>query len=214
MPNQKRKSNLRESSSLKVERLIVGQMSANCYLLYDSVSNEAVIIDPGDDAEYIQNKIADLGLTPKAIIATHGHFDHVLASEELKLIYQIPFLINKKDEFILNYASKSYKHFLKQKTELEVGKSNGYLQDNEKIILGRSKIKVIETPGHTPGGICLYCKKDGFLFTGDTLFSGGLVGRTDFKYSNESNLKKSIKKILSLGKNIRCFPGHGDSFSN
>jgi glyoxylase-like metal-dependent hydrolase (beta-lactamase superfamily II) len=213
MPNPKRKSNLQANSSLKVERLIVGQMAANCYLLYNGKTKEAIIIDPGDDAEYIQNKITDLGLTPKAIIATHGHFDHVLASEELRLIYQIPFLVNKKDEFLLEYASKSYEYFLKQKRELSISKPNGYLKDKEKIKLGSSEITIIETPGHTPGSICIFCKKEGFLFSGDTLFSDGFVGRTDFKYSDKTKLDKSIEKIKRIGKESIFYPGHGESFS-
>lgn len=213
MPNQKRKSNLQTNPSLKVERLIVGQMSANCYLLYDRKTKEAIIIDPGDDAEYIQNKIADLGLTPKAIIATHGHFDHVLASEELRLIYQIPFLVNKKDEFLLKTASKSYEYFLKQKRELSISKPNGYLKDKEKIKLGSSEIAIMLTPGHTPGSICIFCKKEGLLFSGDTLFADGFVGRTDFKYSDKTKLDKSIEKIQRIGKESIFYPGHGEYFS-
>lgn len=212
MPSQKRKSKLQAHSSLKVERLVVGQMLTNCYLLYDNKSKEALIIDPGDDAEYIENKINDLGLTPKAIIVTHGHFDHILASEELRLIYKIPLLINQKDEFLLRSAAKSYEYFLKQKRDLSITKPSGYLKDNEIIKLGNDKITVIETSGHTPGSLCLFIKELGIIFTGDTLFAEGYVGRTDFKYSDKKELHESINKISKLGTDIVCYPGHGEQF--
>lgn len=213
MPNPKRKSKPQENSSLKVETLIVGQMAANCYLLYDSKTKEAMIIDPGDDAEYIQNKVADLGLTPKAIIATHGHFDHIMALEELRLIYKIPFFLSQKDETLLKRATKSYEYFLKQKRELPINKPDGYLKEKDKISLGGSEIIILETPGHTPGSISILCPKERLLFTGDTLFADGFIGRTDFKYSSEEKLKKSLERIKSLGENIICYAGHGESFS-
>jgi hydroxyacylglutathione hydrolase len=185
--------------------LPVGQMRTNCYLVYDAKTRECLIIDPGDDADYIVSKISELGLFPQKIVATHGHFDHIMAVNELKLAYKIPFLLNKKDEVLLKWMRKSAVHFIK----VDPGPPpivDQFIEDEEIIGWG---LRVIETPGHTPGGICLYSIKEKVLFSGDTLFAEGHVGRSDFAYCNKEDLKRSVKKILGLPKEVKIFPGHG-----
>lgn len=193
---------------MEIITLQVGQMQENCYLVTDMQTKQTVIIDPGDDADYIERIIADNQLIPRQIIATHGHFDHIMAVLELKLAYNIPFKINFQDKFLVKNMSFSARHFI----GIEPGPPppvEGTLSENNIIKIGSIRLTVLETPGHTPGSICLYNKEDKILFTGDTLFAEGGIGRTDFKYSNHSDLLSSLKKIFRLPANTRILPGHG-----
>lgn len=194
---------------IELHTLPVGSlMRANCYLASDPKTNECIIVDAGDDADYIERIIQDYQLTPKAIVATHGHFDHIMAATELKLAYNIPFMVHKNDEFLVKRMSHNAKYFL----NFDPGPSpqiDKYL--SKEIKIGKEKLKVIETPGHTPGSICLYHKETGIVLTGDTVFAGGGVGRTDFSYSDPNLLRESIKKIFKLPGNTIIYPGHEES---
>jgi glyoxylase-like metal-dependent hydrolase (beta-lactamase superfamily II) len=204
---------------IKLKRLVVGQLKTNCYLVFDDESKAAIIIDPGDDGDYIIRKISDLGLIPQKIIATHGHFDHILAATELQLAYGIPFLLHKKDEFLLSRMGNSAKHFLGVKTD-PAPVVDHYLTEGEKVKIRNfqpkaghpldEKLEIIETPGHTPGSISLYDKLSKFAFVGDLFFADGSLGRSDFKYSDKDALSKSIKKVLKLDDNTIIYPGHGE----
>jgi len=189
---------------MKIERLVVGQLATNCYLAWDEESSEAVIIDPGDDADYILRKINDFNLSPQFVLATHGHFDHVLGTTELKLALNIPFLIHQKDLFLLKRAGETSKFFTGVGGE-PILPPDKFIKEGDKVVFGEESLKVIETPGHTPGGVSFY--SSGFLFSGDLIFAEG-VGRTDFAYSSKEKLEKSIKKILKLPKETIIYPGH------
>ncbi len=193
---------------MEIERLIVGQLQTNCYLAWDKENGEGIIIDPGDDAEYILNRIKDLGIKPKVILATHGHFDHVLAVFELKMALKIPFLIHSKDLFLLKRIDKTADYFTGIKDGL-VPSADSFLKENEEISFGRNfQLKVIETPGHSPGGVAFFSR--GVVFSGDTLFKQG-VGRTDFTYCSQSDLINSIKnKLFELPDKTIVYPGHGE----
>lgn len=188
--------------------LRVGQLSTNCYLL--SSKSQVGIVDPGDDGEYITAQIQKLELFPVWVAATHGHFDHVLAALTLALTYKIPFFIHPKDEFLLKDAHKSALHFTGAKVEPFIIKPD-FVNDGNVLKVGNVNLKVIETPGHTPGSICLYSKSEKVLFCGDLVFENGGVGRTDFSYSSEKDLRDSIKKISKLPKDSIIYPGHGES---
>jgi glyoxylase-like metal-dependent hydrolase (beta-lactamase superfamily II) len=186
--------------------LTVGQLQTNCYLVYNDQNQEAIIIDPGDDADYIMRVISDLEVKPVKIIATHGHFDHLLAASELKLAFKIPFLMHKNDEALLKWMRKSCQYFC----GFDPGpapKIDEYLEDKLKI--QNEKFKIIFTPGHTPGGVTLYNKTQNIAFVGDTVFKDG-IGRYDFPYSDKEELFKSIQKILKLPKETIIYPGHGE----
>lgn len=192
---------------LEVIPLIVGSLATNCYIVFDTSSLEAVIIDPGDDADYIQRIISDRKLHPRKIIATHGHFDHILGVTELQLAYNIPFSLHTRDVFLVRNMRSSAKHFL----GIEVDTPpyiDSELKNEEKI--GKATLCVIETPGHTPGSVCLYQKETKILFTGDLLFAHGVVGRTDFSYSNQKTLDESLSKIFKLPEKTIIYPGHGE----
>lgn len=194
----------------KVVTLPVGQLRTNCYLLIDKKTADTLIIDPGDDADYIERIMTDKKCKPLKIVATHGHFDHIMAATELKLAYNLPFLINKKDEFLVKNLKSSAKYFLGIETD-PPPPINGYLKEKENIELGNNLLEIIATPGHTPGSLCLYSKESNILFTGDLLFADGGVGRTDFSYSSSSDLAASLTKIFHLPAQTKIFPGHGRS---
>lgn len=193
-----------------IHRLVVGQLQTNCYLVIDQEVKEAMVIDPGDDADYIIRIISDLDLNPTKIIATHGHFDHVLAAMELKLAYNIPFMIHKADEFLLARTVSSARHFIGIGAGPHLS-ADKYLPSSNFVKLGATEFEVIETPGHTPGSVSFYSRKDKAVFVGDVVFSGGGVGRTDFSYSSEKKLEKSIKRITKLPKETTVYTGHGET---
>lgn len=197
------------NSQFVIKRLIVGQLQTNCYVLADRNSSEAVIIDPGDDAEYIETILRDLAVTPTQIIATHGHFDHILAAFELQQAYRIPFLIHEADTFLVKRMKETAYYFLKIEVPDLPPQINGKLQAGDTIKIGKKQLNVIHTPGHTPGSTCLCCKEDRFMLTGDTIFAEGAVGRTDFSYSSQKQLMKSVEKILRFPSPTRLLPGHG-----
>ena len=174
---------------MNIQTLVVGAMATNCYLV------DGMIIDPGDDAEYIMSHIST---RPKMIVATHGHFDHIIAAYALQLAYNIPFYIHKDDIFLLSRMQSSAKHFLGLR-HVDPPPTPTEIRD----------IPFIHTPGHTPGSICLYFKKDNILFSGDTIFADGAVGRTDHQYSRKFDLSRSIQTILSLPPETKICPGHG-----
>jgi len=192
---------------LSIKKVTVGQLKANCYIVSDE--DNALIVDPGDDADYIMRVISDEELKPRMIIATHGHYDHILAVTEFKLAYKIPFLMHKDDECLLKNMKSSAKHFsgIKAGPEPKIDK---YIRKGDKIILKNSSLEIKETPGHTPGSISIYNKKANFIIVGDVLFARGGVGRTDFSYSNKRDLKKSIVKILKLPGETVVYSGHGE----
>lgn len=195
-------------ATLKIRTLIVGQLKTNCYLVTDTKSNETIIIDPGDDTDYITQTVSDCKLTPILLLATHGHFDHILALSELKLIYKIPFLMHKTDEFLLARMISSAGFFLHSKPTSQIPTVDRALSDKMLLSVGTITFKVLHTPGHTPGSICLYNEKLAILFSGDTLFASG-VGRTDFQYSSAEKLKNSLTQLFSLPENTVVYPGHG-----
>lgn len=192
---------------MKIERLVVGQLQANSYLVWDVRSEEAIIIDPGDDGDYIIRKINDLGLKPKLIVATHGHFDHILAVPELKLAFKIPFLLHKKDLFLLKRSAETAHYFTGVGADPPL-MPDKFIKEGDLIEFGEEKLKVIETPGHSPGGVALYSRGGRILFSGDTLFCQG-VGRTDFSYGSAQDLEESIDKLFKLPGKTHVYPGHG-----
>jgi hydroxyacylglutathione hydrolase len=196
---------------LKIIRLEVGELKANCYLVYDAKTKDCVIIDPGDEAEFIETKIAENDLNPVLIVSTHGHFDHVLASLELKLAYQIPFLVSEKDNFLLNRAKATANYFKISQENLKTV-ADKFLENSDQIVLGQEKLKVVETPGHTPGSVSFYSPKNKILFAGDLFFADGSLGRYDHKYSSREKLLNSVKRLLKLPHDVIVYCGHGPEF--
>lgn len=191
----------------EIETIIVGPLDVNCYIVWKKGAKEAFVIDPGGDAGEIKSALDKRGLRARYIINTHGHFDHVGADAALKADSGASVAIHPMDADLLKDAHE-LAPFFGQKTPRQAP-PDMLLEDGMLLEAGGLELRVIHTPGHSRGGICLYIEKDGLLFTGDTLFAGS-VGRTDFEGGSMEELMTSIKKkLLPLGDSVRILPGHG-----
>lgn len=196
-------------ASYQVETLSVGQLGTNCYIVFDIKTKDAVIIDPGDDGNFIAEKILSFHIHPHAILVTHGHFDHILGVYELQEILHIPVYMNTKDDFLVQRMKESAQHFL-HRTIVEQ-EPNITPISTKKLSFGTIDIDIIATPGHTPGGVSYVVKNADMVFTGDTLFAHGYIGRTDLSYSRPLDLADSIHTLFALPPFYILYPGHGDS---
>jgi hydroxyacylglutathione hydrolase len=198
-----------------IRRLVVGPLQANCYLFSSRDGLTTAIIDPGGDAEIIIACIEENDLQPVCIIDTHGHPDHTAANAVLKERYGIPLFIHKNDASML---AKS--NMLNVLTDVFFDPSpppDRLLNDGEEIEIGREKLKVVHTPGHSPGSICLLYENAGdripVLFSGDTVFEGS-VGRADLPGGSYEVLIHSLTtRIIPLPPRTRILPGHGPETS-
>lgn len=187
---------------INIEKLRVGPMSANAYVVYGT-SKEAVLIDPGGDATKILKLIEELGLSLKLILLTHGHFDHTMATEELRVNTGAKVYIHLEDYPALqddeyNLSSLFYRS-LPKVTEAET------IVDGQILKTTDFEIRVLHTPGHSPGSLCFLIENE--LFSGDTIFKG-FVGRTDLIGGDKELLMESLKKLAVLDPGLRVWPGH------
>ncbi|MBI5598392.1 MAG: MBL fold metallo-hydrolase [Deltaproteobacteria bacterium] len=187
---------------------MVGPLDVNCYIVWDKKTRDAVIIDPGGDAAVIEEEALDRGLTVRHIINTHGHFDHVGADEELKHSMEAGVAIHFSDRALLENFGRQCAQFgcaaVKRNPSADL-----FIEDGMELGFGGLALRVLHTPGHTPGGVTLLIEGEKVIFTGDTLFAGS-VGRTDLPGGSSDTLMDSIKeKILPLGDDVMVFPGHG-----
>lgn len=193
---------------MKIERYILGELQTNCYLLIDE-ENNCLIVDPADDGSFILEAIQRKRLKPQAILVTHGHFDHLLAVGEVQKSVNIPLYISKKDLFLIEQIEERAAYFLGYRPVTLPIKNIKTLNKKMSLKIKNWLLKIIKTPGHTPGSVCFYLEKEKILFSGDTLFKNA-VGRYDFSYSSKDSLIKSLKKIISLPEEVIIYPGHGE----
>jgi len=215
---------------MPVRTLVVGPLMANCHLLIEG--DGIAVIDPGGNPEQIVAAIEEIGLPAKVIIDTHGHADHIAANDVLRDRFEAPVLIHEADARMLidpaaNFSAmfgialrlRAADRLLGDGDVIDVGARDGvYVRKGAHPGTGAEEggansvptiglLRVIHTPGHSPGGICLLCSEG--LFTGDTLFAGS-VGRTDFPGGDWEVLQRSIKeRLLPLGDRTIIYPGHG-----
>jgi len=192
-----------------IDKLEVGPIMANCFILGCENTKEAVVVDPGDDADRILMALAKAELKVKYLVNTHGHFDHVGANKRMKEVTGAPIAIHPGDEPMLTELSRSASMF--GLSAENSPPADLLLNDGDEIAFGKITLKVIHTPGHSPGGICLYTP--GHLFAGDTLFAGS-IGRTDLPGGDYDTLISSIKtKLLDLPEETVVYTGHGPETS-
>lgn len=186
-----------------LEKVVVGPMQVNCYILGCPRTSAAIVIDPGAEAEKIKDRLNACGLKVHCILNTHGHADHIGANRALRA----PIFVHRQDADFLNNPQLNLSSMFG--VALTSPAPERLLEDGEDIRVGDINLQVIHTPGHTPGGISLDAAK--FVFTGDTLFAQG-IGRTDFPYASEQALLQSIRKrLLVLQDEVVVYPGHGPS---
>lgn len=188
-----------------IETLVVGPIQANCFILGHEETREAAVIDPGDEAQRILAALGRHNLNVKTIINTHGHFDHVGGNKALKAATGAPILIHGGDAPMLAHLADSAAVWGMQVEDSPA--PDRILEDGDEIGFGAVTLKVIHTPGHSPGGIALFTP--GHLFVGDTLFAGS-IGRTDFPGGDYGLLIDSVRsRLFVLGDDVRVYPGHG-----
>ncbi len=184
-----------------LETVAVGPVEVNCYILGCAKTLEAVIIDPGAEDGKIKGRLSRNRLSARYIINTHGHADHIGANGR----FGLPIMIHRSDVPFLSNPAKNLSAILGM--AISSPPASRVLEDGDKLYVGDLLLEVIHTPGHTPGSISVKCED--LVFTGDALFNEG-IGRTDFPYSSEEDLLRSIReKLLVLPDSTKVYPGHG-----
>jgi hydroxyacylglutathione hydrolase len=188
---------------MKVVKFVFPPLDNNVYLAYDK--SEGVVIDIALGADAIVEFVKKHNINILYLINTHAHIDHTAHNYKLKELLGIKIALHKNDHALLKEFFNSNYPFIHE--EFKYVEPDVFLEDGQIIKFGNVEMKVIHTPGHTPGSICLYVENEGILFSGDTLFAG-TYGRTDFPYSSEEDMIKSLRKLSNLPKDVKVYPGH------
>ena len=199
---------------LNIQRFKVNFVEENCYVVSDE-THEAVVIDCGaffpEEREAIARYIADNQLTPRHLICTHGHFDHVFGAQFVVDTYGLHPELCVDEVTTYQQAVEQMQLFLHRSLPLTLPTVGVTFSDGSQIRFGSHQLRVIETPGHTPGGVCFYCETEKVLFSGDSLFRHE-IGRCDLPGGNEAKLVRALKeKILTLPEDVKVLPGHDEA---
>ncbi|MCF8009000.1 MAG: MBL fold metallo-hydrolase [Halanaerobiales bacterium] len=187
----------------------VGVNFTNCYLI-GKKNSKAVLIDPGDQPNKIKDMINENNVKVKKIINTHGHFDHISANTDMKKYTEAVVCIHQNDQASLTDPNKNLSTLLGEDNSVNLESPECLLKEGNLIEVAHYSFEILHTPGHSPGSICLYDKKNSVLISGDTIFSMG-VGRTDFPNCSQEELISSIEnKIINLPEDTVVYPGHGE----
>ncbi len=190
---------------IEVRKIVVAPLQSNCYVVRGEESAECVVIDPGGEGEKIIEQIERLGVTPKFIINTHGHGDHIAANAAVKNRYDVSLLIHRDEAPLL--ADPQLNMSAVYGLPVVSPAPDGFLEVGESVEFGGLSLKVLYTPGHSPGGVSLL--GHGVVFTGDALFMGS-IGRTDLAGGDEDLLISKIREnLLTLPEDTIVYSGHG-----
>lgn len=191
---------------MQIQRYELGPIGANCYIYWSEKSHKGVMIDPGGKSDRMESYIRDNNIQIDKILLTHGHFDHISGLDEAKKLTWAKVYISKEDAGCLTSVNANISTLIGRPKTFDP--ADVLLHDGDVISVDdEHELKVILTPGHTPGGCCFY--GDGVVFTGDTLFFTS-VGRTDFPGGSYADIKKSLKRLMELDDETIVYPGHGE----
>lgn len=197
---------------ITVKRFTCNMLAENCYVVSDE-SHEAVIIDCGvmyqEEGIAITQYIRDNGLHPVHLLCTHGHFDHCMGNGLIYREFGLKPEAHTGDQFLMETMQQQTTDILGVALPMEVPPVGRYLTDKDAITFGSHTLRILHTPGHTPGGVTYYCKEEGIAFSGDTLFRMS-IGRTDFDGGSYEQIVHSLREVLAvLPPNTKVYPGHG-----
>ncbi len=189
---------------IKTDFIVSGDFEVNCFFIYDDISKNAIIIDPGCDGQSVIDKIETLNLKPELLINTHGHFDHIFSDDKIRQKYNVNLAVHRQDLEMLKNAELNSSTVIGAPVTI----------NNPEIIFDKDEVKetsfckysVIHTPGHSKGSVCVLIED--MLFAGDTVFCGS-IGRTDLFGGSYEELLFSLQKIKTLPEETKIFPGHG-----
>lgn len=197
---------------MKLDRLVTGLLATNTYLVGDETTGEAAVIDPAANVLGIRRTAEENGLSIGKILLTHGHFDHIGAADELAAETGAPLLVPEPDVELLAHGDKNGSLLLLRRPVVCLSQTEAF-RDGDEISVGRLRLSVLATPGHTRGSVCFFVSEDGAgeaVFTGDTLFAEG-YGRTDLYGGDAAALAHSLAVLLPRLSGKTIYPGHGDS---
>ena len=195
-------------AGLKIGRMMLGICQTNCYFVYQEGQKDVILFDPADRGDYIFETLQKHGFQVAGILLTHGHFDHIWGSRQLRELSGAKIYAYEGEKDVcedsgLNVSAQAGRAYTVEADE--------YLADGAKITLAGMTCELIATPGHTHGSCCYYFEEDGILISGDTLFQES-VGRTDLPTGSMSKLVRSVKeKLMCLPDEVKVYPGHGES---